>query len=139
LVALRKLLRLRLKLLPRLLPPHLPRLLPLHLLKHLPLHLLKHLLPTRLLLPLLLLAKQNKFLNKDLSKKETEETLSLFFIPSRKRLQGALIWNLQENAHHDPSSQGQIRAPVLENHAISALFPALETKAHQYHPSKILG
>jgi hypothetical protein len=84
LVALRKL-NSRLKLLPKLLlkllPLHLPRLLPLHLLRLLPLHLLK-LLQSRLLLPLHLLARQNKFLNKDLSKKETETTLSLFFMPA---------------------------------------------------------
>lgn len=84
LVALRKL-NSRLKLLPKLLL----RLLPLLLLRLLPLHLpsRQHLprphLP-RLLLPLRLLAKQNKFLNKDLSKKETEATLSLFFMPARK-------------------------------------------------------
>jgi hypothetical protein len=73
-----------LKLLPKLLLPLLLKLLPLLLLSRLLLP--KLLLPIRLLLlpirlPLqLLLAKQNKFLNKDLIKKETEATLSLFFV-----------------------------------------------------------
>jgi hypothetical protein len=85
LVALRKLLRLRLKLLPKLLLLHLLRLLLLHLhlpsRPHLPTRLLR--LPTRLL-RLHLPKRKNKFLNKDLSKKETEATLSLFFMPCRK-------------------------------------------------------
>lgn len=81
-VALRKL-NSRLKLLQRLLL----KLLQLLLLKLLLLHLLSRLHLPRPLLPLLprlhlplLLAKQNKFLNKDLNKKETEATLSLFFM-----------------------------------------------------------
>ena len=85
-VALRKL-NSRLKLLPRLLLLLLLKLLPLLLLR-LRLLLLPRLrlllLLSRLLLPLHLLARQNKFLNKDLSKKETEATLSLFFMPARK-------------------------------------------------------
>ncbi len=79
--ALRKLLRLRLKLLPRHLLPHLPK----HLLKLQPPLLLKLLLLIRLLLPKpllqLLLAKQNKFLNKGLIKKRDRGNSVSFFVP----------------------------------------------------------
>jgi hypothetical protein len=82
LAALRNLPRPRLKLLPLL------RLLLLLLRLRLLLPLLRLLLlPIRLLrLPRLLLLqkRKNKILNKDLSKKETEATLSLFFVPARK-------------------------------------------------------
>ena len=76
--ALRNLLRPRLKLLPLLLQNRL--LLPLRLLLLLSRLLLPLLrLPIRLLRLLLLQKRKNKLLNKDLSKKETEATLSLFF------------------------------------------------------------